>query len=185
MKETFTTAVDNQTAVDVHVLQGERELAADNRSLARFKIPIEPTAGRRAARRGHVPGRRERHPERHGDATCAPAASARVEVKPSYGLTDEEIERMLEESIDHAEEDVAPAPCCARRASRRRSILHATRDARASARSLEPGEAERIARAMAALEAARASEDYVAIRDADEALSRRPSRSPVASWTRR
>ena len=42
VKETFTTAVDNQTAVDVHVLQGERELATDNRSLARFKIPIDP-----------------------------------------------------------------------------------------------------------------------------------------------
>src|SRR4029077_14374694 len=42
VKETFTTAVDNQTSVDVHVLQGERELAADNRSLARFKIPICP-----------------------------------------------------------------------------------------------------------------------------------------------
>ena len=38
----FTTAVDDQTAVDVHVLQGERELVQDCRSLARFKIPIEP-----------------------------------------------------------------------------------------------------------------------------------------------
>ena len=76
-KENFTTAVDNQTSVDVHVLQGERELATDNRSLARFSIPIEPLPAGRAAPRGDVPGRRQRHPVRDGDATCAPAASAR------------------------------------------------------------------------------------------------------------
>ena len=73
----FTTAVDNQTSVDVHVLQGERELAADNRSLARFTIPIEPLPAGVPRLEVHVPDRRERHPLRHGDATCAPAASAR------------------------------------------------------------------------------------------------------------
>ena len=75
--ETFTTAVDNQTAVDVHVLQGERELAADNRSLARFSIPIEPRPAGVPRLEVHLPDRRQRHPQRHGDATCAPAASAR------------------------------------------------------------------------------------------------------------
>ena len=64
--EMFTTVVDNQTAVDIHVLQGERELVADNRSLARFKlrgIPPMPAGMPRVA--GAVPDRRERHPERH------------------------------------------------------------------------------------------------------------------------
>ena len=63
--ETFSTAEDNQTAVDVVVLQGERELAADNRQLARFRLEgIQPGAARRAADRGDVRHRRERHPQR-------------------------------------------------------------------------------------------------------------------------
>ncbi|MGH7837901.1 MAG: Hsp70 family protein, partial [Candidatus Binataceae bacterium] len=104
--DNFTTAVDNQTHVDIHVLQGERELAADCRSLARFKLgPIRPQpAGlpRIAVTflvdaNGilNVTARDERSGQEHS-----------VDVKPSYGLTDDEIERMLEESIDLGEEDI-------------------------------------------------------------------------------
>ena len=102
----FTTAVDNQTHVDIHVLQGERELAADCRSLARFKLgPIEPQpAGMPRIEvtflvdaNGilNVTARDERTGREHS-----------VDVKPSYGLTDDEIERMLEEAIDLGEEDL-------------------------------------------------------------------------------
>ncbi|MFZ0658140.1 MAG: Fe-S protein assembly chaperone HscA [Candidatus Binataceae bacterium] len=104
--EMFTTAVDNQTHVDVHVVQGERELAADCRSLARFKLgPIDPQpAGlpRIAVTflidaNGilNVSARDERTGREHS-----------VDVKPSYGLDDEEIERMLEEAIDLGEQDL-------------------------------------------------------------------------------
>ncbi len=104
--ESFTTAVDNQTHVDVHVVQGERELAADCRSLARFKLgPLKPQpAGLPRVEvtflvdaNGilNVTARDERTGVEHS-----------VDVKPSYGLTDEEIERMLEESIDLGEEDL-------------------------------------------------------------------------------
>ena len=64
--EMFTTGVDNQTAVDIHVLQGERELVADNRSLGALQAARHPADARRhAARPGAVPDRRQRHPERH------------------------------------------------------------------------------------------------------------------------
>jgi Fe-S protein assembly chaperone HscA len=105
--ETFTTAVDNQTAVDIHVLQGERELVADNRSLARFKlrgIPPMPAGLPRVRVQFQI------------DADGILSVTAReqrtdveqtIEVKPSYGLTDEDVERMLLDSFEHAEADVA------------------------------------------------------------------------------
>ncbi len=104
--ERFTNAVDNQTHVDIHVLQGERELAKDCRSLARFKLgPIEPQPAGMARievtflidANGilNVTARDERTGREHS-----------IDVKPSYGLTDEEIERMLEEAIDLGEEDL-------------------------------------------------------------------------------
>jgi molecular chaperone DnaK len=104
--EGFTTAVDNQTHVDVHVLQGERELAKDCRSLARFKLGpiqsqpagvprIEVTFLIDANGILNVNARDERTGREHS-----------VDVKPSYGLTDEEIERMLEEAIDLGEQDL-------------------------------------------------------------------------------
>jgi molecular chaperone DnaK len=104
--ETFTTAVDNQTHVDIHVLQGERELANDCRSLARFKLgPIPPHPAGLARievtflvdANGilNVTARDDRTGQEHS-----------VDVKPSYGLTDDEIERMLEESIDLGEADL-------------------------------------------------------------------------------
>jgi Fe-S protein assembly chaperone HscA len=104
--EGFTTAVDNQTHVDVHVLQGERELAKDCRSLARFKLgPIQPQPAGvprievtfliDANGILNVNARDERTGREHS-----------VDVKPSYGLTDDEIERMLEEAIDLGEQDL-------------------------------------------------------------------------------
>jgi molecular chaperone DnaK (HSP70) len=104
-REMFTTGVDNQTAVDVHVLQGERELAADCRSLARFRlrgIPPMPAGLPRIEVRFQI------------DANGILSVSAKelrtgveqaIDVTPSYGLTDEEVERMLIESFEHAEAD--------------------------------------------------------------------------------
>jgi molecular chaperone DnaK len=104
--EMFTTAADNQTHVDVHVLQGEREMAGDCRSLARFKLGplssqpagvprVEVTFLVDASGILNVTARDQRTGREHS-----------VDVKPSYGLTDEDIERMLEESIDLGEEDI-------------------------------------------------------------------------------
>jgi Fe-S protein assembly chaperone HscA len=104
-REMYTTSVDNQTAVDIHVVQGERELVADCRSLAHFKlrgIPPMPAGLPRIEVRFQI------------DANGILSVGARelrtgieqaIEVKPSYGLTDQEVERMLLESFEHAAAD--------------------------------------------------------------------------------
>jgi molecular chaperone DnaK (HSP70) len=103
--EVFTTAVDGQTNVLIHVLQGEREMVRDCRSLARFDLKgIDP-----------MPAGLARIEVRFLiDANGILNVSARdlrtgkeqtVEVKPSYGLTDDQVERMIVESIERAEED--------------------------------------------------------------------------------
>src|SRR5262245_39843303 len=104
-REMYTTSVDNQTSVDIHVLQGERELVADCRSLAKFKlrgIPPMPAGLPRVEVRFQI------------DANGILSVGARelrtgveqaIEVKPSYGLTDQEVERMLIESFEHAQAD--------------------------------------------------------------------------------
>src|ERR1044072_8480316 len=103
--EMGTTAADNQTAVDIHVLQGERELVADNRSLARFRlrgIPPMPAGLARVQVQFQIDA---------NGILSVPARELRtdieqtIEVKPSYGLTDDEVERMLLDSFEHAEAD--------------------------------------------------------------------------------
>jgi Fe-S protein assembly chaperone HscA len=105
--EMFTTAVDSQTAVDIHVLQGERELIADNRSLARFKlrgIPPMPAGLPRVQVQFQIDANGILSVTASEQRTGVEQA---IEVKPSYGLTDEEVERMLLESFEHAEADFA------------------------------------------------------------------------------
>jgi Fe-S protein assembly chaperone HscA len=103
--EYFTTFVDNQTGIDIHVLQGDRELAKDNRSLARFQLKgidampaglprIEVTFMIDANGILNVTARDMRTGKQQS-----------LEVKPSYGLTDEEVERMLLDSMESAETD--------------------------------------------------------------------------------
>jgi molecular chaperone DnaK len=123
--EMFTTAVDSQTAVDIHVLQGERELVQDNRSLARFKlrgIPPMPAGLPRVQVQFQI------------DANGILSVTAQelrteieqtIEVKPSYGLTDDEVERMLLESFEHAESDVAARLLIDAR-NEAEAVIHAT-----------------------------------------------------------
>lgn len=105
--ENFTTFMDNQTGVDIHVLQGERDQASDNRSLARFKLSgIEPKpAGFPRIEVTFIID---------ADGILQVAAKdlhtgreQSIEVKPSFGLTDAEVEKMLMDSMDHAEDDIA------------------------------------------------------------------------------
>ena len=104
--EHFTTGVDGQTNVAIHVVQGERELAKDCRSLARFDLKGIPPMVAGLPRievkflidaNGilHVSAREQRS-----------GKEAEIEVKPTYGLTDEQVETMILASFDHAEEDI-------------------------------------------------------------------------------
>ncbi len=170
VSETFTTAVDNQTAVDVHVLQGERELAADCRSLARFSIPIEPAPAGFA--RVEVVFMIDANGILNVTARDVRTGKERsVDVKPSYGLTDEEIERMLEESIDHAEEDVAARLLAEARTDAETVLRQTERALRESPGLLEAGEEEHIRAAMDALRAGAAESDYNRIRELSDRLN--------------
>jgi molecular chaperone DnaK (HSP70) len=105
--EHFTTGVDGQTNVAIHVVQGERELASDCRSLARFDLKGIPPMSAGMPRIEvrflidadgilQVSAREQRS-----------GLAAEIEVKPTYGLTDEQVEGMILDSFDHAEEDFA------------------------------------------------------------------------------
>ena len=124
----YTTQVDGQTNVAIHVLQGERELAKDCRSLARFDLKGIPPMAAGMPRievkflidaNGilHVSAREQRS-----------GKEAEIEVQPSYGLTDEQVENMILDSFDRAEEDL-----------RQRQIIEARNEAQTILAALEKG----------------------------------------------
>jgi molecular chaperone DnaK len=163
-QELYTTGVDNQTGIDIHVLQGERELAKDCRSLARFtlKTPPAPAGLPRIEVKFLI------------DANGILQVAAKdlrtgekrtIEVQPSYGISDTEIERMLEESIEYAEQDFAERQVIEAR-TESESILAATAKALANEQSnnLPSEERAKIETAVAALKEAAAGTDYKLIR---------------------
>ncbi|MGZ8374593.1 MAG: molecular chaperone DnaK [Nitrospira sp.] len=104
-KEMFTTYVDGQTGVDIHILQGERELVRDNRSLAKFRLKVPPLPA--GVPRIEVTFLIDANGILNVTATdMRTAKSQSIEVKPSYGLSDTEVERMIEDSFKFAAEDV-------------------------------------------------------------------------------
>ncbi len=169
-EQTFTTYADNQTGFDVHVVQGERETVDSCRSLARFTLGgIPPMVAGMA--------RLEIRFAVDADGLLSVSArelttgkEARVEVKPTYGLTDEEVERMLVDSFSNAAEDLAERNLRIERVEAER-ILTATRGAIADDPALLDDDT-RVATeaAMRALEDAAKGQDHLAIRRAVEAL---------------
>ena len=176
-REIFTTGVDHQTSVDIHVLQGERELVADCRSLARFTlrgIPPMPAGLPRIEVRFQI------------DANGILGVTARelrtdveqaIEVKPSYGLTDEDVERMLIESFEHAEADFEARLLIEAR-NEAESVVLATEKslrrpdfAQLTAGELQPGELDAIHAALAALKGAMAGTDREGIQARTAALN--------------
>jgi len=163
--ETFTTGVDGQTNVLIHVVQGERELAKDCRSLARFDLkgiaPMPAGMARIEVRflidaNGilNVTARDARTGLEHS-----------VDVKPSYGLTDEQVEAMIEASIEHAEEDFQASQLAGARVDAD-AILAATSKARENEAwmALTDEERKAIADAVNRLQAAYHGEDHAVVR---------------------
>ena len=104
-KATFTTYADNQTGFDLHVVQGERELASDCRSLARFKLSGIPPLPAGFARLEVSFNVDENNLLNVKAVELTTGRTQSVEVKPSYGLTDDEVEQMLIDALDHGEAD--------------------------------------------------------------------------------
>ena len=173
----YTTQVDGQANVAIHVLQGERELAKDCRSLARFDLKGIPPMAAGMARievkflidaNGilHVSAREQRS-----------GKEAEIQVQPSYGLTDEQVEGMILDSFDSAEEDF-----------RQRQVIEARNEAATILAALDKGkkspawghlttdEKKKIAKMEKALIAVKAEDDYQAIRKAIDALNQGTTR---------
>jgi Fe-S protein assembly chaperone HscA len=175
--EMFTTAVDNQTAVDIHVLQGERELVADNRSLARFKlrgIPPMPAGLPRVQVQFQI--------DANGILSVT-ASELRteieqtVEVKPSYGLTDEQVEQMLMDSFENAEADFAARLLIEAR-NEAENVIHATEKSLRAADidqiekdELAAGERKKIESVLAGLKMVLNSSDRETIQKWTQALN--------------
>ncbi len=104
-KATFTTYADNQTGFDLHVVQGEREIASDCRSLARFKLSGIPPLPAGFARLEVSFNVDENNLLSVRAVEVTTGITQSVEVKPSYGLSDDEVEQMLIDALDHGESD--------------------------------------------------------------------------------
>jgi Fe-S protein assembly chaperone HscA len=176
-REMYTTSVDNQTSVDIHVVQGERELVADNRSLAKFKlrgIPPMPAGLPRVEVRFQI------------DANGILSVGARelrtgieqsIEVKPSYGLTDQEVERMLIDSFEHAQADF-DARLLIEARNEAETVINATEKSlrrpdldAITAGELTRDEIARMERALADLKQAMVGPDREAIHEKTHALN--------------
>jgi molecular chaperone DnaK len=163
-QEMYTTGVDNQTGIDIHVLQGERELAKDCRSLARFvlKVPPAPAGLPRIEVKFLIDANGILQVAAKDTRT---GAQHSVEVQPSYGISDTEIERMLEESIEYAEQDFAERQVIEAR-TESEAILTATQRALSSPQvgGLSEEERKTVEHSVSALKESVAGTDYKLIR---------------------
>lgn len=171
--ETFTTFVDGQTAVAIRVYQGERELVKDNRSLAEFDLKgiepfpaglprIEVQFSLDANGILHVSARDKQTGKEHS-----------VEVKPSYGLTEEEVEKMVKDSFDYAEEDIRRRQLIEAR-NEAEIVIHGTERALAQGNSMIAEEERRaILEALEVLKHSVKEEDHIRILKAMDLVEER------------
>ena len=168
----FTTFKDGQTAIAIHVVQGEREVVSDCRSLARFELRGIPPMVAGAARVRvsfqvdadgllNVTAREE-----------TSGVEAAITVKPSYGLSDDEIARMLTESFSTAEQDMVERSLRESRVEAERMLLATRAALAADGDLLSAAEQAQVAELLVALQASRESSDHHQIDAAVEALAK-------------
>ncbi|WNG28626.1 Fe-S protein assembly chaperone HscA [Cystobacter fuscus] len=168
--QVFTTFKDGQTGLDIHVLQGERELVEDCRSLARFTLSGIPpmTAGMaRVEVRFQVDADGILSVSAKEQST---GATQSITVKPSHGLTDEEIEQMLLDSIDNAEEDVQVRQLREQRVEAERVLTELQRQLGQHASLVDEGERPTLEAAMARVRELAQGKDSQALKEAIHAL---------------
>ncbi|AJC21867.1 Fe-S protein assembly chaperone HscA [Pandoraea pulmonicola] len=167
----FTTFKDGQTAMAIHVLQGERELASDCRSLARFELRGIPPMAAGAARIRVTY-------QVDADGLLSVSAqemhsgvAASIEVKPSYGLADDDISRMLQDSFGSAEKDMRARALREQQVEAERLLVAIDSALQADAELLDADERARIDALLADLREKAAGDDQAAIKAATETLS--------------
>ena len=153
-KATFTTYADNQTGFDLHVVQGERELASDCRSLARFKLSGIPPLPAGFARLEVSFNVDENNLLGVKAIELTTGITQSVEVKPSYGLTDDEVEQMLIDALDHGESDFELRRLRDAQVEATRILLATDKAFEGDADLLDAAERARVERALAALRSA-------------------------------
>jgi molecular chaperone DnaK len=164
-KEYFTTSVDGQTAVDMHVLQGERELAKDNRSLARFDLSgIDPMpAGMPKIEVTFLIDANGILQVQAKELRTGKAAS--IEVKPTYGLSEAQVAQMVEDSFTFAEEDVNARLLIETKTEAETVMNHVRRALKQGGHLASPEELRTISHAIDALRAVECGTDRDAIRE--------------------
>ena len=162
-KEMYTTYVDGQTSVDLHILQGERELVKDNRSLGRFQLKVPPLPA--GIPRIEVTFLIDANGILNVSARDVRTGETQsIQVKPSYGLSDEEVERMIDESYTFAAEDLKARQVIEAR-TEADAILTATEKAlHMGAHLIDASEVEQIRQALTTLRAVKQQEDHRATR---------------------
>ncbi|AQZ99476.1 Fe-S protein assembly chaperone HscA [Comamonas kerstersii] len=168
----FTTYKDGQTAMAIHVVQGERDLVADCRSLARFELRgIPPMAA--GAARIRVTFTVD------ADGLLSVSAKeqtsgveAHIDVKPSYGLSDEQVAQMLQDGFATAQQDMKARALVEARVDADRMLLATMSALEADADLLQPEALEKIHALMEQLRAVQASEDAAQIEAATQALAK-------------
>jgi len=170
--QTFSTADDHQTAVTVHVLQGERERATDNKSLGRFDLTDIPPASRGVPQievTFDIDANGIMHVSAKDKGT---GKEQKIIIKASSGLSDHEVERMIKEAEAHAEEDKRFHELVQAR-NQADNMIHATRKSmeKLGDDKLEAGEKESIESAIKDLEAVMKSENKAVIEEKTKSLA--------------
>jgi Fe-S protein assembly chaperone HscA len=170
--EGFTTYVDDQTGIDFNVVQGERELARDCRSLGRFHLKgIPPMAAgmARVAVRFHVDADGLLRVTAREEST---GINSDIEVHPKHGLCDEDVDRMLEESLEHAREDYEASMAVNLGTEIGTMLKACERNLEAARKQLDIESVEDLEEAMDSARSIRDGESLAVIQAARDALER-------------